>query len=149
MAQKTLIGETAYEISGGKTLVNGTEYSIKKGKTLVGGTVYEVGFVEKATVALTGSGSVVSCYIQIDGRFYTSETTLSLPVGTTIYCVAAGSASLGKIGAIYLNGESVGVSTGMTSVEYDLTVKANTTIRFEYISTGAMSGYGYIYITET
>lgn len=44
MAHKTLIGGTAYEISGGKTLVNGTAYSIKNGKTLVGGTAYEVGF---------------------------------------------------------------------------------------------------------
>ena len=44
MSHKTLIGGTAYEISGGKTLVNGTAYSIDKGKTLVGGTAYEVGF---------------------------------------------------------------------------------------------------------
>jgi hypothetical protein len=44
MAHKTLIGGTAYEISGGKTLVNGTAYSIKNGKTLVGGTAYEVAF---------------------------------------------------------------------------------------------------------
>ena len=44
MAHKTLIGGTAYEISGGKTLVDGTAYSIDKGKTMVGGTVYEVGF---------------------------------------------------------------------------------------------------------
>lgn len=44
MAHKTLIGGTAYEITGGKTLVDGTAYSIKSGKTLVGGTAYEVGF---------------------------------------------------------------------------------------------------------
>lgn len=44
MAHKTLIGGTAYEISGGKTLVDGTAYSIKNGKTLVDGTAYEVGF---------------------------------------------------------------------------------------------------------
>ena len=44
MAHKTLIGGTAYEITGGKALVNGTGYSIDKGKTLVGGTAYEVGF---------------------------------------------------------------------------------------------------------
>jgi len=46
MAQKTLIGGTAYEISGGKTLVGGTAYSIDKGKTLVGGTAYEIPFVQ-------------------------------------------------------------------------------------------------------
>lgn len=44
MAHKTLVGGTAYEISGGKTLVSGTAYSIVKGKTLVGGTAYEIGF---------------------------------------------------------------------------------------------------------
>lgn len=44
MAHKTLIGGTAYEISGGKTLVGGTAYSIKNGKTLIGGTAYEMGF---------------------------------------------------------------------------------------------------------
>lgn len=48
MGHKTLIGGTAYEISGGKTLVNGTAYSIDKGKALVGGTAYEVGFAPKA-----------------------------------------------------------------------------------------------------
>lgn len=47
MAHKTLIGGTAYKISGGKTLVNGTAYSIYKGKTLVGGTAYEIGFVKE------------------------------------------------------------------------------------------------------
>lgn len=52
MAHKTLIGGTAYEISGGKTLVNGTAYSINKGKTLVGGTAYEVGFVKIITFTI-------------------------------------------------------------------------------------------------
>ena len=50
MAHKTLIGGTAYEITGGKTLVNGTAYSIDKGKTLVGGTAYEVAFGPKLNV---------------------------------------------------------------------------------------------------
>ena len=45
MAHKTLIGGTAYEITGGNTIVNGTAYSIKNGKTLVNGTAYEVEFV--------------------------------------------------------------------------------------------------------
>lgn len=44
MAHKTLIGGTAYEISGGKTLVDGTGYKIKSGKTMIDGTVYEVRF---------------------------------------------------------------------------------------------------------
>lgn len=44
MAHKTLIGGTAYEITGGKTLIGGTAYSVVNGKTLVGGTTYDVGF---------------------------------------------------------------------------------------------------------
>lgn len=46
MAHKTLIGGTAYEISGGKTLVGGTSYSIDKGKTMVDGTVHNIDFAK-------------------------------------------------------------------------------------------------------
>lgn len=66
MASKTLIGGTAYEISGGKTLVNGTAYSIKNGKTLVGGTAYEVGFANNEILddwATIASGVNVSSYV--------------------------------------------------------------------------------------
>lgn len=44
MAHKTLIGGTAYEISGGRTLIDGTGYSIDKGRTKVDGTGYDIAF---------------------------------------------------------------------------------------------------------
>lgn len=44
MAGKTLIGGTAYKISGGKCLNGGTAYKISKGKTLIGGTAYNITF---------------------------------------------------------------------------------------------------------
>lgn len=44
MSGKTLIGGTAYEITGGKTLVGGTAYSISGGRTLIDGTVKEISF---------------------------------------------------------------------------------------------------------
>lgn len=44
MAHKTLIGGTAYEVSGGKTLVGGTAYGIAGGRTLVEGTGYDISF---------------------------------------------------------------------------------------------------------
>lgn len=44
MAHKTLIGGTAYEISGGKTLIDGTAYKIKNGKTMTDGTVHDIDF---------------------------------------------------------------------------------------------------------
>lgn len=53
MAHKTLVGGTAYEISGGKTLVSGTAYSIVKGKTLVGGTAYDINFLPAVGTALS------------------------------------------------------------------------------------------------
>lgn len=53
MAHKTLIGGTAYEISGGKTLVGGTAYNISNGKTLVGGTAYTINFLPAVGTALS------------------------------------------------------------------------------------------------
>jgi len=44
MAHKTLIGGTAYDITGGRTLVNGTGYNISKGRTLINGTGYDITF---------------------------------------------------------------------------------------------------------
>ena len=76
MAHKTLIGGTAYEISGGKTLVGGTAYSIAKGRTLVGGAGYEIPFglqpgpvnyVETtgANCFDTGFYPAVQCYFRV------------------------------------------------------------------------------------
>lgn len=44
MAHKTLVGGTAYNVSGGKSMVSGTVYNIANGKTLVGGTGYDISF---------------------------------------------------------------------------------------------------------
>lgn len=64
MAHKTLIGGTAYEVSGGKTLVNGTAYEIKSGKTLVGGTAYDVGFAKPLGELAIGS----SVFLNVGGQ---------------------------------------------------------------------------------
>lgn len=53
MAHKTLVGGTAYDITGGKCLVDGTGYSIKKGRTLVGGTGYDVNFAPPSLEDMT------------------------------------------------------------------------------------------------
>ena len=44
MSHKTLVGGTAYNITGGKSMVSGTAYNITGGRTLVGGTGYNIGF---------------------------------------------------------------------------------------------------------
>lgn len=48
MAHKTLIGGTAYDLTGGGCLIGGTGYNITGGRTLVGGTGYDISFI-KAT----------------------------------------------------------------------------------------------------
>lgn len=53
MAHKTLVGGTAYEISGGKPLIGGTAYSIAGGKALVGGTAYTINFLPAVGTALS------------------------------------------------------------------------------------------------
>ena len=90
MAHKTLIGGTAYEISGGKTLIGGTAYSIDKGKTLVGGTAYEVGFGQPVTITIIGSGNSSYCGVAIDGTICISAATVEVPVGTVIRCFVYG-----------------------------------------------------------
>lgn len=95
MAHKTLVGGTAYEISGGKTLVNGTAYSIKNGKTLVGGTAYDIGWTKYYTV--TGRGRVggasdysdsafddTCAYATINSVKYTSAFDVPIDKGTQI-----------------------------------------------------------------
>ena len=56
MAHKTLVGGTAYNVTGGKSMVSGTTYSIKKGRTLVGGTGYDINFSQEATALLYNTG---------------------------------------------------------------------------------------------
>lgn len=63
MAHKTLIGGTAYEISGGKTLIGGTAYTIKGGKTMVDGTVRNIGFGTPISTLAVGS----SVFMNVNG----------------------------------------------------------------------------------
>lgn len=113
MAHKTLVGGTAYEISGGTTLIDGTVFSIKNGKTLLGGTVYEVGFAPteanvKITTPDTGNASFPN--VIINGVNYNDTSTeyeLVVPIGT-----------IAEVGGYYLNGTYVsGNYTIMGDVE--------------------------------
>lgn len=154
MAHKTLIGGTAYEISGGKTLVNGTAYSIDKGKTLVGGTAYEVGFapseaIVKLKVQNGGNYSSITTAtnadINIDGVFYYTTESLVLPIGTVIICRCR-TANNG----IYLNGEKVVTYKGDVSSDdcYDYTVTGDVEITYGgsmSVSGGGPSGPTYSY----
>lgn len=76
MASKTLIGGTAYEISGGHALVGGTSYSINKGRTLIGGTGYDINIAKPKWVKLyTGANSTRL------GYYVKTTKTLTVPKG--------------------------------------------------------------------
>lgn len=136
MAHKTLIGGTAYEISGGKTLIDGTAYLIKSGKTLVDGTAYEVGFgLPMAIVRLTAdtfeNKNYASAYIDYTtpdgdtGRLSTAGE-YELPIGTNISCeLRFGGKDRASL-YIYFNGEYV--VNGESEVFYDVTLSTNLII---------------------
>jgi hypothetical protein len=60
LSHKTLVGGTAYNITGGKSMVSGTSYDIVGGRTLTGGTGYDISFIAKnPTAMLYSDGSFV------------------------------------------------------------------------------------------
>lgn len=138
MAHKTLVGGTAYEISGGKTLVNGTAFSIKNGKTLVGGTAYGVEFGEKVTITISRSDAYNNnpgySWVEIDGQSYYGNATpieISVKVGTKIVCWAGSSTGTSILFACTLNGESITpiqVNTTPWKQYYELTAMTDTNI---------------------
>lgn len=102
MAHKTLIGGTAYEVSGGKTLIGGTAYKIAKGRTLVGGTGYDISFAPPplqiysvGTASLqngvtqdsnSNQATISSNYIKISAKYGWSEGVFGfyLPVDSMV-----------------------------------------------------------------
>ena len=115
MAHKTLVGGTAYEISGGKTMVGGTVYDIAGGKTMVDGTVYEIAFAPSTiTVNITGSGSSQYAYVTVNGTKYTTATTIECEAGTEISIKVSGTnITNSQKSQITLNGTVV--ASGTTS----------------------------------
>lgn len=59
MAGKTLIGGTAYTISGGKACISGASHDISQGKTMIGGTVYNINFKKSTKISTLPVGSIV------------------------------------------------------------------------------------------
>ena len=76
MAHKTLVGGTAYDITGGKTLVEGTSYSVKNGKVLVGSTEYDISFLlpPAALNLWNGTESSVNCILCANGYWVVGGT---------------------------------------------------------------------------
>lgn len=148
MAHKTLIGGTAYEISGGKALVGGTAYEIDKGKTLVGGTAYEVGFDDgMREVGITvAMANTQYASVTIDGVVYGGTMTpllsIRVPVGTAAICKAKGSYSQAQ-SSINLNGTAIKSGTGTAECTYNYVINGN--VKFAISGSGTLS---FVNITE-
>ena len=59
MAGKTLIGGTAYKITGGKATINGAAHKVTGGRTMIDGTVYNINFKRNRTLADLNVGDSV------------------------------------------------------------------------------------------
>lgn len=158
MAHKTLIGGTAYEISGGKTLVNSTSYEIDKGKTLVGGTSYDIDFnnICYVTFGFTYSDNVLDAlkagtrlkdcldlddytneakhtYITINGVNYNTGYGVDIPVikGSYIhfYIESDRSDEKGYLRVFRKNGEVEKLAEG--KFHYDLLVDSDLDIMMD------------------
>lgn len=163
MAHKTLIGGTAYEITGGKALIDGTAYSIKSGKTLVGGTAYGINFAPStAIITITGANNNSSdtryADITINGTVYDAASVvasggtvvLEIPVGTIIECYVNGCTFPSADGQVYINEESVyAAKIAIGTYSYEVIGNADIYIEEKNASSGIMSAWvGNIYITE-
>lgn len=136
MAHKTLVGGTAYDISGGKTLVGGTGYSISKGRTLVGGTGYDINFligITAVTLNYASSvtiGSSISPSISISPSNYSAykSRTFSITSGTSYASIDS---STGK-----LTGKAAGYVTVKVTIVDALgnTVTATDTITVKEVT---------------
>lgn len=85
-AGKTLVGGTAYEITGGKTRRYGTNYTITGGKTLVGGTAYSISFIQIPTFnELMNSTNATITSTAGRNSSSTSSVSMSVGAGTTYY----------------------------------------------------------------
>jgi len=144
MAHGTLIGGTAYKVSGGRTLVNGTGYKISKGRTLVGGTGYDISF--GIPVTITGKGANTVTCATIHGTQYIAPASVTVEPGDVITFSVHGYNST-NYGEVRINGVQVVKAPNTLRKTYDWTVPDGTaTIS---IVLNKQSSYGRITVTTT
>lgn len=155
MAHKTLVGGTAYEITGGRTLVNGTGYSIDNGKTLVGGTAYEVGFWDSIVTLTSEQGGMFGspqASVMIKGNWYSTENgEIKVKEGSVITCSVTGEnagSGMGDhgTGRIYLNGVEIVTAYNGTKT-YDYVVTGDVSIHLNTMTSFSGGDSGEITIT--
>lgn len=72
---QTVIGGTAYGVTGGRCMVSGTGYDIKDGRTLVGGTGYDIAFSTEASLTWYLNATVELPTKELRANFTTSSIT--------------------------------------------------------------------------
>ena len=139
MAQKVLIGGTAYELSGGKALKDGSAYSIKNGKTAIDGVAYNISLSNKLSVDMQGSFAYTT--VSINGVSYTSAGVVEAEPNTRVTVTNS---------SIYYNGSKVatGQKRGYKIIPatYSFTLKSDTIIRGTDYG-GGRNGYAIATIT--
>lgn len=98
---------------------------------------------KSVTLTLTGTGSTVHCYIEIEGVKYAGSGTLDVLAGTRVYCLV-GPAVNGA--GITLNGETVGTNLSENKYEYIYVAERDAEI---YFDSSSRPTDAYIYITES
>lgn len=148
MAQKVLIGGTAYELSGGKALKDGSAYSIKNGKTAIDGVAYDISLSKELSVDM--QGSFVYTTVSINGVSYTSAGVVKAEPNTRVTVTVSGSPAAITNSAVYYNGSKVatGQKRGYQIIPatYSFTLKSDTIIRGTDYG-GGTTGYAIATIT--
>ncbi len=143
---KTMIGGTAYGISGGKTMIDGTAYSIKGGKTMVDGTAYSITFSTDCVVTVTGEGQYTNTnrmYIEIPAGISTAIVTTA---GS--YTIQRGdevkAAVRGRSYYIILNDVEVATGSATKTTTYTFAAESDIAVFF-----GKLNGKTGVHITTT
>lgn len=154
MAHKTLVGGTAYEISGGKALIDGTAYSIKNGKALIGGTAYEVAFEKIVLVTITKNKEADKfnrSNVEINGQVYDGsvDVQIEVPTGTVIKCSVSSNQVDATGSEIWLNGTLI-LQSSETNLDivYNHEVDSPTTVALGVANPFPSPGYGRIKIYD-
>ena len=136
MAGKTLIGGTAYKITGGKATINGVARKVTGGKTMIGGTVYSIKFGKGVAVTITGTGNSTYCYATINGTKYSAAASnITVTTGDVITFGVYG--TFDSYGSVMIDGNNVLYNVDSTTKTYNWTVPDSVktiSIKFSYRS---------------
>lgn len=151
MAHKTLIGGTAYEITGGRELISGTGYAKKSGRALINGTGYDISFAPKqyelrirGTLLGAGSTMATGSYVEVNGTKYSSTAMVEVAAETSITVCAVNQVRGYETGnKITLNGEIVASGRPGSYAKHTYTPPKRTTVVTVTFTKNSAGGGGF------